>query len=64
MKKCSSLLLVGVVVANSKVVGFAPGYDPAIVIYNANALKIYNARGSLLRFVNKYMLFFYIKKTL
>jgi hypothetical protein len=40
----------GVVVVNSEVVGLGPGVNPAIVSYNASAVKIYNATGSLLRF--------------
>jgi hypothetical protein len=32
----------GVVAVNSNIVGLAPGANPAIVSYNASAVKIYN----------------------
>jgi hypothetical protein len=38
----------GVVAVNSKVVGLAPGASPTIAIYNAIAVKIYNATSSLI----------------
>jgi hypothetical protein len=31
----------------------APGANPSIAIYNASAVKIYNATGSLARFVSE-----------
>jgi hypothetical protein len=34
------------------------GANPTIVNYNASAVKIYNAKGSLVRFENK-IIFFY-----
>jgi hypothetical protein len=33
----------GAVVVNSKVIGFAPGANPAIVSYSARVVEIYNA---------------------
>jgi hypothetical protein len=38
-----------------------PGANPTIAIYNASAVKIYNAKSSLLRFENG-NIFFYLKK--
>jgi hypothetical protein len=43
----------GVVVSFSEVVGLAPRPNPTIPSYNANALKIYNATSSQVRFKNK-----------
>jgi hypothetical protein len=39
------------------------GANPTIVSYNANAVKIYNAASSLVRFENK-NIFYYFEKTL
>jgi hypothetical protein len=57
----------GVVDVNSKVVGLGPGLhvvwlvmpgaNPAIVSYNASAIKIYNFTSSLVSFENKNMFF-------
>jgi hypothetical protein len=38
-----------------------PGANPTIVSYNASAVKIYNATGSLVRFENK-NIFFWLEK--
>jgi hypothetical protein len=40
---------------------FKPGADPTIVSYNAGAVEIYNAKGSLVRSENK-IIFFYFEK--
>jgi hypothetical protein len=37
----------GVVAVNSKVVGLAPGENPTTAIYNASAVKVYNATSCL-----------------
>jgi hypothetical protein len=39
------------------------GANPTIVSYNAIACKIYNAAGSLARFVNKNILFYFEKRS-
>jgi hypothetical protein len=38
------------------------GVNPTAVSYNASFVKIYNATGSLERFENKYVLFYFEKK--
>jgi hypothetical protein len=43
----------GVVAANSKVVGLAPGSNPTIVSHNPSVAKNYNATSSLVRFANE-----------
>jgi hypothetical protein len=40
------------------IVGLAPGANPTTAIYNASAVKIYHATGSLVRFEIK-KLFYY-----
>jgi hypothetical protein len=40
-----------------------PGANPTIASYNASAVKIYNASGSLARFENR-NIFFYFEKML
>jgi hypothetical protein len=40
-------------------VRLAPGPNPTIVSYNASAVKVYNAKSSLVRFENK-NIFFYL----
>jgi hypothetical protein len=35
-----------------------PGANPTIASYNASAVKIYNATGSLARFENKIIIFY------
>jgi hypothetical protein len=49
-----------IVCVKSEVVRLAPEDDPAIVIYNVRAVKIYNAMSSLVGLKN--IFFFYFEK--
>jgi hypothetical protein len=40
-----------------------PGANPTIVIYNASVVNFYNAMGSLARFENKNILFYFVKRS-
>jgi hypothetical protein len=40
-----------------------PGVKSTIVIYNASVVNFYNATGSLARFKNKNILFYFVKRS-
>jgi hypothetical protein len=44
---------------NVDIIGLHAGANPTIVIYNASVVNFYNATGSLARFENKNILFFF-----
>jgi hypothetical protein len=47
----------------SSITRFLPGPDPTIANYNASVVNFYNAAGSLARFKNKNILFYYVKRS-
>jgi hypothetical protein len=48
---------------SQKNVFMTPGANPTIVIYNASVVNFYNATGSLARFENKNILFYFVKRS-
>jgi hypothetical protein len=42
--------------------GSNPGANPTIASYNASVVNFYNATGSLMRFENKNILFYFEKR--
>jgi hypothetical protein len=52
-----------VIFVNSAVVGLSPGVNPTIASYNASVVNVYNGTGSLARFENKNILFYFEKRS-
>jgi hypothetical protein len=42
---------------------FSPGANPTIASYNASIVNFYNATGSLARFENKNIIFYFLKRS-
>jgi hypothetical protein len=64
LKKAATGLMYGV--CKEKLPQLLDSYlepDPTIVIYNASVVNFYNAAGSLARFKNKNILFYYVKRS-